>query len=204
MGASAIHRPLARRLIPDEGAGRLAALAGLAVLGSLILWASAKIAVPCWPVMMSMQSFAVLLLAAAYGSRLGLATVLLYLAEGAVGLPVFQGTPQLGLGLPYMIGPTGGYLVGFVAATWIVGRLAERGADRTVSRLFAAMLFADAVLFLLGFVWLAWFAGMPSGAGGIGPSAAFAGGVLPFLFGDLVKIGLASGLVAAVGQLVRR
>ncbi len=100
MTAIAANESLVERVLPEDSVARAAALTGFAVLGSLLLWASAKINVPFWPVMMSMQTFVVLMLAAAYGSRLAMATVLLYLAQGAIGLPVFQGTPQLGVGLP--------------------------------------------------------------------------------------------------------
>src|SRR5262249_11270176 len=112
----------------------------LALIGTLLLTASAKIQVPFWPVPMTMQTFVVLCLGAVLGPRLGATTVLLYLAEGAVGLPVFAGTPEKGLGLAYMAGPTGGYLVGFVAGAAVTGWLAERGWDRSIVRLFAAML----------------------------------------------------------------
>ena len=102
----------------------------LALLGTVLLTASAKIQVPFYPVPMSMQTFVVLALGMAYGWRLGGATMLLYLAEGAAGLPVFAGTPEKGIGLAYIMGPTGGYLVGFVFAAVLVGWLAERGRDR--------------------------------------------------------------------------
>ncbi|MDH5749223.1 MAG: biotin transporter BioY, partial [Rhodospirillales bacterium] len=93
----------------------------LAVAGSLLLILSAKISIPFWPVPMTMQTFAVLVIGMAYGPRLGLATVLLYLAEGAFGMPVFAGTPEKGIGLAYMMGPTGGYLVGFAVSAFLVG-----------------------------------------------------------------------------------
>ena len=80
----------------------------LAVVGSLLLWLSAKVQVPFYPVPMTLQTAVVFLLGIAYGWRLAAATELLYLAEGAVGLPVFAGTPEKGIGLPYMLGPTGG------------------------------------------------------------------------------------------------
>ena len=99
----------------------------LAVLGSLALWLSAKIQVPFYPVSMTMQTFVVLAVGMAFGWRLGATTVLLYLVEGAAGLPVFAGTPEKGIGLAYMAGPTGGYLVGFVLAAAAVGALAQRG-----------------------------------------------------------------------------
>jgi biotin transport system substrate-specific component len=200
MSTIAIGRPLVGRFIPEEGAGRLIALAGFAVLGSLILWASAKISVPFWPVPMTLQTGAVVLLGAAYGWRLGLATVLLYLMEGAVGLPVFSA----GGGLAYLAGPTGGFLVGFIPAVVIVGWLAEHGFDRNPLRLFVAMLAGDCVIFLLGFIWLAWFASLSNGAVGVGAGAAFTGGVLRFVLGDLVKIALAACLATAGARLVRR
>jgi biotin transport system substrate-specific component len=103
----------------------------LAIAGSLLLWVSAKVQVPFWPVPMTMQTFVVLGLGAAFGWRLGMATVALYLLEGAMGLPVFAGTPEKGIGLAYMAGPTGGYLAGFVVAAGITGWLAEKGLTAT-------------------------------------------------------------------------
>ena len=196
MTAITLSRPLVGRFIPDEGAARLAALAFFAVLGSLILWASAKISVPFWPVPMTLQTGAVMLIGAAYGWRLGVATVVLYLAEGAAGLPVFQGTPQQGIGLAYMLGPTGGYLIGFAVAAGIVGALTERGFDRNVFQLFAAMVVADAVVFALGLLWLGSVIGWDK------PVLEF--GLYPFLLGDVVKIALAACLVVAGARLVRR
>src|SRR5690606_28514113 len=111
----------------------------IAVIGTLMLTASAKIQVPFWPVPMTMQTFVVLFLGAALGSRLGAAVVALYLVQGAMGLPVFAGTPEKGLGLAYMMGPTGGYLVGFVVGAYIVGWLAEHGWGQSVPRLFVSM-----------------------------------------------------------------
>lgn len=204
MRAVSADRTLADTLIPDDGAQRLAVQIGLAVVGSLILWASAKINVPFWPVKMSMQTFVVMALAAAYGPRLGVATVLLYLAEGAFGLPVFQGTPDRGLGLAYMAGPTGGYLLGFVAATFAIGTLMERSKPGDLPRLFGIMLLGDAIIFALGFAWLAWFAAILGGGPGIGAAAAFGGGVAPFVLGDIVKVALATCVVAAASRLVRR
>jgi biotin transport system substrate-specific component len=200
MTAIAVSRPLVGHFVPQEGAARLVALAGFAIFGSLILWASAKISVPFWPVPMTLQTGAVVLIGAAYGSRLGLATVVLYLMEGIAGLPVFSA----GGGPAYLLGPTGGFLVGFAPAAFIVGWLAERGFDRGPLSLFGAMVVGDAVIFLLGFVWLAWFATLSSGAMGVGAAAAFSGGVLKFVLGDLVKMALAAALVSAGARLVRR
>src|SRR3712207_4614320 len=147
MSAVALNTALVDRFIPEAGVRRAAALAGFAVLGTLILWASAKISVPFWPVPMTLQTGAVAALAAVYGWRLGAATVLLYLAEGAAGLPVFQGTPQGGIGVAYMIGPTGGYLFGMMLQAVVTGWLVERGLGRDPFRLFGAMLAGEFVLF---------------------------------------------------------
>ena len=121
---------LAAALLPRR-ATALAGAALLALAGSLLLTLSAKVQVPFYPVPITMQSLVVLCLGATLGARLGAATVVLYLLEGALGLPVFAGTPERGIGLAYMAGPTGGYLIGFVAAAYLVGLLAERGWDRS-------------------------------------------------------------------------
>jgi biotin transport system substrate-specific component len=196
MSAIAVSQPLVGRFLPQEGAGRLVALAGFAILGSLILWASAKISVPFWPVPMTLQTGAVALIAAAYGWRLGLATVVLYLAEGAFGLPVFQGTPQQGIGLAYMMGPTGGYLIGFAVEAALIGWLAERGFDRNPVKLFGAMLLGDAIVFALGLAWLGSVIGWEK------PVLAL--GLYPFVLGDLLKLALAAAAISAGARLVRR
>jgi biotin transport system substrate-specific component len=196
MAAIATRGPLVAGIVPDEGSARFAVQAVLVVLGTLILWASAKISVPFWPVPMTLQTGAVALVAAAYGSRLGLATVLLYLAEGAVGLPVFEGTPAKGIGLAYMLGTTGGYLVGFAVAAAIIGWLAERGFDRNPLKLFGGMVLADAVVFAMGLAWLGSVIGWDK------PVLEY--GFYPFILGDLVKLALAACLVAAGAHFVRR
>lgn len=167
----------------------------LAVAGSLLLWVSAKIQIPFYPVPMTMQTFVVLGLGAAFGWRLAMATVVLYLVEGAAGLPVFSGTPEKGLGLAYMAGPTAGYLVGFVAASGLVGWLAQKGADKNVFAMFAVMLLGSAVIYLFGFTWLANL---------IGTEKAWIYGVMPFLYGDLLKSALAAALFPAVWKLLKK
>lgn len=166
----------------------------LAVAGSLLLWVSAKIQVPFYPVPMTMQTLVVLGLGAAYGWRLGAATVLLYLAQGAAGLPVFSGTPEKGIGLAYMAGPTGGYLVGFVLAAAVVGWLAERGFDRNPFRMFGAMLLGNAVIYVPGLIWLATLIGMDK---------AVKFGLVPFIAGDLTKAALAAALFPAIWALIK-
>jgi biotin transport system substrate-specific component len=164
----------------------------LAIVGSLALWLSAKVQVPFYPVPMTLQTGVVFLLGIAYGWRLAVATVLVYLAEGALGLPVFAGTPEKGIGLPYMLGPTGGYLAGFVAAAAITGLTAERSRRWTATALGVAA--ATAAIYLLGAAWLATF---------VGAQKALALGVLPFLLGDAVKLGLVTALAeAARGRLL--
>ena len=199
MSAVAAEGPLVGRLIPESTIAAGAAQAGFIILGTVLLVLSAKYQVPFWPVPMTLQTGVVALIAAAYGWRLGVATILLYLVEGAAGFPVFA----TGGGLPYFAGPTGGFLLGFIPAAAIIGWLAERIRGNPLA-LFVAMIAGDAVVFLLGFVWLAWFATMSSGAVGIGAAAAFSGGVLKFVLGDLVKLALAAAIVSAGGRLVRR
>lgn len=165
----------------------------LSLLGSLLLTASAKAQVPMWPVPMTMQSFVVLVIGMAYGPRLGAATVALYLAEGAVGLPVFAGTPERGIGLAYMAGPTGGYLLGFLVAAAGMGWLAERGWDRTLPRAVAAMTIGTALLFAPGVAWLAVL---------VGWDKAIAAGLTPFLVGSLVKLALAAAVLPLAWRAV--
>ncbi|HEY4251365.1 MAG TPA: biotin transporter BioY [Roseomonas sp.] len=154
--------------------------AGLVLLGSAVLAASAQIAVPFWPVPATMQSLAVLLLGAFGGARFATASVLLYLAEGAIGLPVFAAGAG---GLAALAGPTGGYLIGFLPAAWIAGQ-ARGGWLRSGAMLLAAHL----ALFVPGLVWLAGFVGLER--------ALMAGFVL-FIPGTVVKTALALAALRA-------
>jgi biotin transport system substrate-specific component len=181
------------------GANRLVRAIALVLAGTVVLAVSAKISVPFYPVPMTLQTFAIMALAAAYGSRLAVATVIAYLAEGLAGIPVFAGA---GAGPAYVLGPTGGFLAGFIALAFIVGIAADRGWDRSIPKLFAAMIVADVVVFVLGVAWLAWFAQLSSGATGIGAASAFTNGVAPFVLADLLKIALAALAVPAAWRLV--
>ncbi|MBL6928309.1 MAG: biotin transporter BioY [Rhodospirillales bacterium] len=167
----------------------------LALAGTALLTLSAKTQVPFWPVPMTMQTFVVLVIAMAYGPRLGVATIALYLAQGAAGLPVFAGTPATGIGLAYMAGPTGGYLVGFMAAAVAVGALARRGWDRNILSGLAAFLIGDAIIFACGVGWLSAL---------IGIEKAFTAGMLPFLPGEALKIALAAALLATSWKFIKR
>lgn len=193
MAIAATARPLIDLALPEKGATRLAAQVFLAVVGTLLLTLSAKTKVVLGPVDMSLQTMVVLLIAASFGFRLGVATVLLYLAQGAMGLPVFQGTPEKGIGIAYMLGSTGGYLAGFVVMAAIVGWAADRGFDRNPIKLFGVMLAADAIMLAMGFAWLAML---------IGAEKAWAFGVVPFIVPDLIKVALAAAVVPAVWSLL--
>lgn len=166
----------------------------LAILASAALWASAKIQVPFWPVPMTMQTFVVLTIGMAFGWRLGAAAVLLYLAQGALGLPVFAGTPEKGIGLAYMAGPTGGYLVGFVLAAGVVGWLAEKKWDRNVFTTVAAFFIGNIVLYVPGLVWLGAVIGWDK------PVLEL--GLYPFLPGDILKLVLAAVLFPVLWRRV--
>ena len=182
----AASRPTLIEALWPEKTAPLARGIVLALLGSLLLTASAKAQFPMWPVPMTMQSFVVLVIGMTYGARLGAATVALYLIEGAAGLPVFAGTPERGIGLAYMAGPTGGYLVGFLLATVVTGRLAEMGWDRTPLKAVAAMAIGTLLLFAPGVLWLAVL---------VGWTKAVAMGLTPFLVGSLVKLALAAAVL---------
>ncbi len=188
MRLAATTAPLVDILWParDRGFVRKAALV---VLGSALLWASAKAQVPMWPVPMTMQSLVVLVIGFAYGARLGMATVLFYLAQGAVGLPVFAGTPEKGIGLAYMVGTTGGYLVGFVLSAGLCGWLAERGWGSSLAWLAGAMTLGSLILFVPGVLWLATFVGFDK---------AIALGLMPFVAGMVVKGALGVALVEVI------
>jgi biotin transport system substrate-specific component len=183
---------LVATLWPARRTARLVRDAALVFGGALALAVSAKIQVPFYPVPMTLQTLVVLTLAAAYGVRLGVAAVALYLVEGLFGAPVFAGALA---GPVYMAGPTGGYLVGFLAAAALIGFLAERGWDRTWLRLLAAMTIGHAVIFAFGFAWLAVL---------IGPAKAFAFGVAPFILATVIKTLLGVALVSAAWGGVAR
>jgi len=179
---------LAETLWPAQAAPGWLRNVLLAIGGSLLLTLSAKINVPFYPVPMTMQTFAVLLIGAAFGWRLGAATVLFYLAQGALGLPVFAGTPEKGIGLAYMMGPTGGYLIGFVIAAALVGWLVQRGWDRSFIWLAAAMFIGHVVISAYGVAWL---------GSSIGLVQAWTLGVVPFPYANVFKTLLAAACMRA-------
>lgn len=163
----------------------------LVVFGSLLLAVSAQFKIPLYPVPVTGQTLVVLLIGMTYGPRLGGITMLAYLFEGALGLPVFAGGAA---GVAVFMGPTGGYLFGFLLAGVAMGYLAERGMGRTVLSTIAAMVLGNSVIYLCGVLWLANF---------IGLDQAIAAGVLPFLYGDALKLAVAAGLMPLAWRAVK-
>jgi len=165
-------------------------VAMLAIAGSVLLAISAKIQVPFYPVPITMQTFVVLSIGMLFGWRLGGATIMLYLAEGFAGLPVFAGTPEKGIGVAYMMGTTGGYLIGYLLSAIMVGFLAERGWDREIWKTVAAMILGNIVIYTVGLLWLGILLGWDK------PILEW--GLYPFVLGDLLKVGLAAAIFPAV------
>ncbi len=174
---------------------RWARFAVLAFAGTLLLTLSARAQIPFYPVPLTLQTLVVLVLGAAYGGRLAAATVALYLIEGALGLPVFAGTPEKGIGLAYIMGPTGGFLVGFLFAAAFVGFCAERGWDRSIGKLLAVMAIGHAIIFVFGLAWLGSL---------IGWNRAWIGGAEPFILATLVKTLLAAAIMPALWKVMPR
>lgn len=188
-------------LEPKSQALRLASNVVTVLLGTLLITLAAKVNVPTWPVPVTLQSFAIAAIAAAFGARIGTATVVAYLLEGAAGLPVFA----TGGGIAYLVGPTGGFLIGFIALAFIVGRAADLGASGKVGALFASMLIGAGVMFSFGFIWLLV---LGSGAAWIDQSnvvaSAFAKAVQPFLVWDAIKMLFAALTVTGIWTLAKK
>jgi biotin transport system substrate-specific component len=189
--ADTCHRVMIEAVWLESGLGREVALI---LGGSLLIALSAQLQVglPFSPVPITGQTFAVLLLGALYGSKRGPATVATYLALGAMGLPVFAGGT---FGVARLVGPTAGYLVGFLAAAFVVGFLSERGWDRKLSTTAVTMIIGNSMIYVTGVLWLSRFVGWP---------AVLSTGVLPFLAGDALKIALATILLPAGWKLIDR
>lgn len=205
MALSVTDRVLAERIAPRAGLAQ----AGLVALGIAILAISAKIQVPMWPspVPVTMGTFAVLALGAAYGPRLGLMTILGYMGLGALGANVFAGSGSVH-GLAYMMGSTGGYLLGYVLATVALGLAARAGWDRSVVKMGGAMLIGNALIYVPGVLWLHHIIV----AGGLFHADKFASvwgqtiawGLTPYLIGDAMKLALAALLLPAAWKAVNR
>jgi biotin transport system substrate-specific component len=146
-------------------------------IGSILLTISAKVKIPFYPVPMTMQTFVVLFLGVSFGYKIGLATVGLYLFEGIIGLPVFSNSPEKGIGLVYFTGPTMGYLVGFLGATFLAGYL---NFKTNIINIFFKLIFSVSVIYILGILWLGNLIGWDKPVIQLGAS--------PFLLAELFKI----------------
>lgn len=199
MAMVSTDRVLSEAVGPGEGAGLWVKRAVLVVVGVVALVAAAKlkIALPGTPVPMNLGTFAVLSVGAAYGVRLGLVTLLAYMALGAAGFDMFASSnpdDPAKIGWTYMTGGTGGYLLGYVLAAGVLGWLARRGWDRSVGWMAVAMLIGNLVLYVPGLLWLRGFA--ESWA------QTLDWGLTPFLIGDLVKLALAALIFPVLWRLV--
>ena len=153
----------------------------IALMGSLLLAISSKIKIPFYPVPMTMQTFVVLFIGIAFGWKLGLATISLYLFEGIIGLPVFSGTPEKGLGVVYFTGPTMGYLIGFIVAVYLTGKFTY---NKNLVMNFLKLVFATSFVYILGILWLGTLIGWEK--------PIFKLGAQPFLLAELFKILIAT------------
>ncbi len=167
--------------------------AAMVVFGSALVGMSAQISVPMYPVPMTLQTLAISLVGLTYGARLAAATLVAYLAQGAIGFPVFAGGAA---GAVHLIGPTGGFLFGFVAMAWLTGLLVERGLDRGFVRLFFAAFIPALLLFVPGVAWL--WAVTP-----LDLQSAVMGGAAPFQLGGIVKSAIAALIVTGAFKALK-
>ena len=162
----------------------------LALIGSIILAVSSKIKITFYPVPMTMQTLVVLMIGIVFGWKLGLATVSLYLFEGIIGLPVFSGTPEKGLGLVYFTGPTMGYLLGFLVAVYITGKFSY---DSNIIKNFLKLLLATSFIYILGMTWLGNLIGWDK--------PIFQLGAQPFLLAELFKILIVTFAISQIRKI---
>ncbi len=159
-------------------------------LGSILLTISSKIKIPFYPVPMTMQTFVVLFLGMSFGYKIGLATVSLYLVEGIIGLPVFSNSPEKGVGFVYFVGPTMGYLIGFLFATFLAGYFNFKG---NILNNFIKLLISVSTIYILGIFWLGSLIGWDK------PIIQL--GVTPFLLAELFKIAILTLLAKNILKL---
>ena len=161
----------------------------LALIGSILLTISAKVKIPFYPVPMTMQTFVVLFLGISFGYKVGVLSVVFYLIEGIMGLPVFSNSPEKGIGLAYFVGPTMGYLIGFIFACFIAGIF---DYDKNHILNFLKFIIATSVIYILGILWLGNLIGWDK------PILEF--GLYPFLYAELFKILLLTALVNKINK----
>jgi biotin transport system substrate-specific component len=162
----------------------------VALMGSIILAISSKIKIPFYPVPMTMQTLVVLIIGIGFGWKLGLATISLYLFEGIIGLPVFSGTPEKGIGLVYFTGPTMGYLIGFLVTAYISGKFFY---DNSSIKNFFKLFFATSFIYILGMIWLGSLIGWDK--------PIFNLGAQPFLLAELFKILIATFAINRIKKI---
>ena len=196
MALALTNKVLVEAVAPREGLQLLVKQAALVVLGIAVLAIAAKIKVPMWPVPITMGTFSLLTIGAAYGARLGLVTILGYMIIGALGFDVFAGSSAEAHGLTYMMGGTGGYLLGYVMATVALGWFAQAGWDRSAGKMALAMLAGNVLIYVPGLIWLGVLYGLDK------PILQW--GLTPFLIGDALKLALAAALLPALWKLIGR
>ena len=180
----------------------------LLVAGVIALWVSAKIQVATVPVPITLQMLVIMVIGAAYGPTLAATTVAAYVALGMQGFPVFAGTPEKGIGMAYILGPTGGYILGFVIAAYVVGALAKSGWDRIPLTMAGAMAVGILCVYVPGVVWLSSGFGLLGGLGGEGAFMGYgwenwyAYGVKTFIWVDALKLVVAIVAFPAIWRLV--
>ena len=162
----------------------------IALIGTMLLAISAKIKIPFYPVPMTMQTLVVLIIGVGFGWKLGVATISLYLFEGIIGLPVFSGTPEKGIGLVYFTGPTMGYLIGFLVATFLAGKF---NFDNNLIKNFLKLTFATSFIYILGMFWLGTLIGWDK--------PIFKLGAQPFLLAELFKVLLATFAINQIKKI---
>ena len=159
----------------------------VALIGSILLAISSKIKIPFYPVPMTMQTFVVLLIGITLGWKLAVATISLYLFEGIIGLPVFSGTPEKGVGLVYFVGPTMGYLIGFIVTGYLAGKFIY---DNNLIKTFLKLSLATSFIYILGMLWLGSLIGWEK--------PIFELGAQPFLLAELLKVLIATLMVKQI------
>ena len=176
-------------LVKNFKNSKLIKYAFVALLGSILLAISSKVKIPFYPVPMTMQTLVVIVIGIAFGWKLGLATISLYLFEGILGMPVFSGTPEKGVGLIYFTGPTMGYLIGFLIAVFFAGKF---NYNKNLITNFLKLTFATSFIYILGMVWLGSLIGWDK--------PIFKLGAQPFLLAELFKILIAT---FAINQIIK-
>ena len=185
------HTALVNALFPTNGINTYYKNIALVLFGTLLLAVSSKIQVPFWPVPMTMQTFVVFIIGMSYGWRLAFSTLIVYLIEGALGLPVFA----KGGGLLYLIGPTAGYLYGMTVAAGVMGFFAERGYAKTYFKSLIPLMIGTIIIFALGVGYL---------GSVIGYDKALAAGLYPFIPSEFFKIALAIALIPSIWKYTNK